>query len=99
VENETKPVLQINQNFILVLAIGASVLAIVLYYENKKLRDQFMPKRQPCNCQEQEYLQTTPATRMSVDMDGNVTFTNPVEHSSDPRVMPNNQKPPEVVVD
>jgi len=97
VENETKPVLQINQNFILVLAIGASVLAIVLYYENKKLRDQFMPKRQPCNCQEHQ-VNYQGASYQTPNMSVSNDYV-PVEHSADPRVMPNNQKPPEVVVD
>lgn len=95
-ENESEPILKINQNLILVLAIGASVLAIVLYYENKKMREQLFPQRQPCNCHEHEVTNQT--SRVVYDQAAS-SFQAPIEHNADPRVMPNNQKPPEIVVD
>lgn len=88
--DESRPVLQINQNVIVALAIGASILAIVLYYENKKMREQLFPQRRPCNCQEHQ-----PVTHQA----SYVYDQGPIDHSPEPSVMPNNQKPPEVVVD
>jgi hypothetical protein len=95
VENDKQPILQINQNLIVALAIGASILAIVLYYENKRMREQFMPQRRPCNCQEQQQVFSQPNQNPRAAVYDQMTY----EHNPDPSVMPNNQKPPEVVVD
>ena len=83
------PVLEINQTLITALAIAASVLVIVLYYENRQMRQQLYG-HQPCSCDEQVApIQTTQR----------VYDQGPIDHSPQPDVMPNNQKPPEVVVD
>lgn len=92
-EETRQPILQINQNLIVAIAIAGAVLAIVLYYENKKMREQlFMlaPTRRPCNCHEQSQTVTSTLYDQEIPI---------VNHSPDPAVMPNNQKPPEVVVD
>lgn len=82
-DDGTHSLLQINQNLIIGLAIAASILAIVLYYENRQMQNQLAALasvKRPCNCPEH-------------------FVTEEVQHSPNPSTMPLNQKPPEVVID
>lgn len=51
------PQIRFDKSVVVGLAIGAAVLAIVLYYENRSLRKdlvQMTGQRKPCNCQDKQ---------------------------------------------
>lgn len=97
------PQIKLSNSVLIGIAVGAAILAIVLFYENQSMRKQIVGTvgtKKPCGCQENQTFptqRTAPPMKMAGVHDS--VFTGRLDSAPMPAQSPNDpEHPPEVVL-